>query len=78
MEKLLEQEALLEQQDPKVRRARLQPWSSCEQGPDGSMEARGREGQRARLGQDAPLPSRAWKLGMWMLAHSLLVQPSLE
>lgn len=74
MEKLLEQEALLEQQDPKVRRARLQPWSSCEQGPDGSMEARGREG----LGQDASVPSWAWKLGMWMLAHSLLVQPSLE
>lgn len=78
MEKLLEQEALLEQQDPKVRCARLHPWSLCEQGPDGSMEACGQEGQRARLGQDASVPSWAWKLGRWMLVHSLLVEPSLE
>ena len=78
MEKLLEQEALLEQQDPKVRCARLQLWSSRTRGPDGTMEACGQEGQRVRLGQDASVPSWAWKLGRWMLVHSLLVQPSLE
>lgn len=64
MEKLLEQEALLEQQDPKVRV------------PRPALEAPGSE-QEGRAADQAcpgpwPLPPRARQLGNWTFAHSLL------
>lgn len=52
MEKLLEQEALMEQQDPKVGSAGLLRWFWCERGPDGSSEASRREEQEARFTQN--------------------------
>lgn len=69
MEKLLEQEALMEQQDAKVRHARplAEVWPARQGGPGGCQA-----GAEGLVLQD-PAPSHgAWTLGTWMCVHSLL------
>lgn len=72
MEKLLEQEALMEQQDPKVGSAGLLRWPWCERGPDGSAEASRREGQEAGFARDPYHFLVGLGNGKWIVIHSLL------
>lgn len=68
MERLLEQEALLEQQDPKVSRG-PRPRGT---GPDGPSQASRDQGQSQTCTGSSPLHPGAWEVGRWTFVLSLL------
>lgn len=68
MEKLLEQEALMEQQDPKVR----SPGSGdglCEGSVVAPQRQAGDTGKSQTCTGSLSLPSRVWELGKWRFVH---------
>ena len=69
MEKLLEQEALMEQQDPKVRSAWPLRLSSWEGRPSWFLEASRKEGQKAGFAQEP----HSFLLGLADVAHGFVI-----